>query len=161
LLINQVGKFVKLPFAEQRLLIEATLLLAMARLALLLLPFRWLAPGLGRERSESPEEIPPAHAERARQVGLTVARMSRHVFWKAACLAQAITVQWMLKQRRISSTLYLGMAKDGGKFLAHAWVRSGRDIVSGQAVHQQFKVVSTFAVVTQQVAELAPGSTGR
>lgn len=40
-----------LPLAQKGLLLEALVLLAVARLAVLLLPFRWVARVLGKQKS--------------------------------------------------------------------------------------------------------------
>jgi hypothetical protein len=52
----------------------------------------------------------------------------------------------MLQRRRIPSTLYFGVAKDpDGNLKAHAWLRSGTQMVTGAAGRKQFTVVATFA----------------
>ena len=38
------------------------------------------------------------------------------------CLEKALAGKWMLRRRGISSTMYVGMARDGEKFVAHAWL---------------------------------------
>ena len=52
----------------------------------------------------------------------------------------------MLRRRRISSTLYFGLSRDTGSELkAHAWVRSGTQVLTGAKGHHAFTVVATFA----------------
>jgi hypothetical protein len=52
----------------------------------------------------------------------------------------------MLQRRRIPSTMYFGVAKDAaGQFMAHAWLRSGSQILTGSQGQQQFTVVASFA----------------
>jgi hypothetical protein len=61
-------------------------------------------------------------------------------------LVQALAAKWMLQHRRIPSTMYFGVAKDPtGQLLAHAWLRSGSEVLTGSEGRQRFTVVATFA----------------
>jgi hypothetical protein len=55
----------------------------------------------------------------------------------------------MLQRRRISSTLYFGLVKDSSGQLkdlkAHAWVRSGTQVLTGARGRDECEVVATFA----------------
>ena len=133
---------------ERLLLIEAFLLLGIARLAVLALPFKRLAVSLGRHMNEADAQISTTDLNRARQVGQAVRSAVNYTPWESVCLPQAVAAQWMLKRRHIAGTLYLGMAKDETrpeKLAAHAWLRCGGLILTGGAVHRQFTVVSTFS----------------
>ena len=146
MLIRRLLKFARLTFVEKLLLLEAALFMALVRPAILLLPFRWIAPLLGHERLESPLEISPAQVFKARQIGWAVVTMSYRTFWQATCLVQAVAAQLMLKRRGISGTIYLGAIKDKeNKLLAHAWVRCGCEILTGASGSKQFTVIATFA----------------
>ena len=61
--MSRLRKFLALPHADRGCLIEAGFWLGIARLAILLLPFRWFAPCLGRHMGRSPEEAGSAPAE--------------------------------------------------------------------------------------------------
>ena len=63
----------------------------------------------------------PANSE-AFQLGPCWARVARHTWWRSMCLEQALAGRWMLRRRGIPSTMYVGMAKRGGNFIAHAWL---------------------------------------
>jgi hypothetical protein len=133
---------------ERVLLIEAFLLLGVARLAILVLPFKWLAFSLGKQRTESPRRISPEDAQKALMIGQAIRSAASHTPWESVCLPQAVVAQWMLKQHHISGTLYLGVAKEEAKpekIAAHAWLRCGEAILTGAANHQQFVVVATFS----------------
>lgn len=52
----------------------------------------------------------------------------------------------MLSTRKVSSTLYLGVARDKEKkLIAHAWLRSGKDIITGANEMEEFTEVARFA----------------
>ena len=119
--------------------------LGLARLAVVTLPFRWIAPRLGVKMAESPEDDPVPEAI-VRRVSWSVRVMSRHVPWCSLCLDQAIAAKRMLRRRGCRSTLYLGVAKAGQTELeAHAWLRCGHFYVVGTRGRQRYTVVATFA----------------
>ncbi|MFR7864375.1 MAG: lasso peptide biosynthesis B2 protein, partial [Streptococcus salivarius] len=62
------------------------------------------------------------------------------------CLVQALLVQHFLKRKGIATTLYLGVNKDKQDHLmAHAWVRCGEMIVTGQYEKDHFIEVAKFS----------------
>jgi len=61
-------------------------------------------------------------------------RVARHTWWRSMCLEQAVAGRWMLRRRGIPSTMYVGMAKRNGNFIAHAWlVGEGRTVTGASA----------------------------
>jgi hypothetical protein len=133
---------------ERAFLLEAFVLLGAARLAILIFPFRRLAVTLGRHMNESGLQANMASLHCASMVGQAVCSAANNTPWKSHCLAQAVAGQWMLKRRRIAGTLYLGVAKNEikpEKINAHAWLRCGNIILTGQGGHQKFTVVATFS----------------
>ena len=75
-----------------------------------------------------------------------MATASRYAPFETACLVQASAAKTMLARRDIETTLYLGVcqAESGAFTRAHAWLRSGPDLVTGAEGHEAFTVVSTF-----------------
>ena len=134
--------------AERFLLMEAFLLLGVARLIVLTLPFKWLAVSLGRHMNESVTQPSISDLGHARMVAQAIRSAANHTPWESVCLTQAVAAQWMLKRRHIAGTLYLGVAKDETKpekLVAHAWLRCGEFILTGAAGHLQFTVVARFS----------------
>ncbi len=140
------ARFMRLPRARRRMLLEAVLWLGAARLAVVILPFKWIALHLGEHMAQSPEVRREGKDELAYEVSWAVRTASRNLPWQCKCLVQAMAAKWMLKRRGAHTTLYLGLAKDGKHNLcAHAWLRSGDAILTGVRGHKRFTVVSTFA----------------
>jgi hypothetical protein len=130
---------------EWRLWKEALIWLGVCRLAVLLLPFRWIAPYLGRAMVESPYEETPATQAQVQHISSAIHIMSRYTPWNSNCLAQAIAARVLLRRRGLLGTLYLGVNHDANHALqAHAWVRSGTVIVTGAPEHQHYTVVALF-----------------
>ena len=143
---RKLMRFIRLPWPEKCLFTEAYCLTGVVRLAVLLLPFRWLSPVLGQKMLESPAQEDTFKLESAKQVGLVVETVSRYTPWASKCLVQAIVGKILLRQRGINSTLYLGVGQEDEKGLvAHAWLRSGGIILTGNEGRERFTVVGKFA----------------
>ncbi len=110
---------------------EAALCLTIATLAQRLAPFRYLALTLG----ESQRELSGAHPALAAGLSVRVSRgllsTAERLPWHTTCLERAVAAKWMLRRRRVPSTLYLGVRRSGRDLSAHAWLRSGQAIVTG------------------------------
>jgi len=133
---------------ERFLLLEAFALLGVARFMILAVPFKWLALSLGERMSESCTCMNASDLYVARMIGQAVRSAANNTPWESVCLPQAVAAQWMLKRRRITGTLYLGVTKDDTKsenFAAHAWLRCGNVVLTGSSGHQQCTVVATFS----------------
>jgi len=134
-------------WSERFLLLEALFWLCVARLAVLSVSFRHIAPHLGRRMAESAAQEQADARETVRRISWALTRAGHHAPWECNCLTSALAGKAMLRIRRIHSTLYLGVAdsEEEGGLHAHAWLRSGDVILSGAHEKDSFTVVSTFA----------------
>lgn len=137
---------VRLSWRDWWTVAEATLWLALARLAILLVRFSVLARRLGVHMRESTQDDDLAQRPALRRIRWAIGAVSRRAPWRCKCLEQALTAKVMLRLRGIRSTLYLGVAHDPGEPMqAHAWLRCGSYYVTGGEERAKFTVVSTFA----------------
>ncbi len=151
-LSTRLRKLAALSWADRWLLLQVFILLGVARLALRLIPFRRLARYLGPLQTETPPDAPPDHLAQARRIALAVARVSPHTPWESNCFPQALAAKFWLRHHNIPSTLYLGVAlnkadadaPDRARMEAHAWLRCGSMIVTGEAGHHLYTVVARF-----------------
>lgn len=123
---ESLTKFLRLPAWERDLLVRAILTLGVARVTLKLLPFarvrRFLTP---RPGSPATREITPVAVRWA--VG-----HAQRVIPDATCLPQAVTAEALLTRGGHPCVMRIGVTKrDGGRFLAHAWVESRGRIIVG------------------------------
>lgn len=117
-----------------------------ARAFILFVPFNKLRKRMGKVKEESSEEVDINTYMEARNVSEVVSIVSRHTPWESKCLVQALTAQKLLKEKEISTTLYLGVKKDkNNNMLAHAWLRCGGYYVTGGANKDGYVVVAKFA----------------
>ncbi|MDW0116265.1 lasso peptide biosynthesis B2 protein [Sporosarcina thermotolerans] len=144
-ILKRVRTFLRLNWESKMLLLEAYLQLARGRY-LKSIPFSKVASGLGDEMKETSFSPTASNNAELARVSKAIHLMSRYTLWESQCLVKAIAGMKMLEKRNISSTLYLGTAKDtDGKMVAHAWLRSGPYYVSGAEVMDRFTVVAKFA----------------
>ena len=121
--------FLGISSADRLRVCEAILALALARLIVLAVPFRLIAPWLSRtpETDACDEALLVA-------VRMAVTAAARNVPWNAACLPQAMAAKAMLTRRGCGSSFHLGAGFDGqGQLIAHAWLVAGGTIVVGAA----------------------------
>jgi len=150
---TKLAILIRMPIRQKLLMLEAMILLLAARLAVVLVPFKRLAGGFGKQQSNSEFKMQNSEFENqklvddeaVRRLGSMVQRVAKYVPWKAKCLEQAIAVKWMLAWRGLPATVFFGVKNSQeGDLKAHAWVRSGRVIATGGRNHRQFKVINVF-----------------
>lgn len=71
-----------------------------------------------------------ALADSAREIARLEQTAARHLFFRANCLEQSLTLWWLLHRRGIAAELRIGARKEAGRFEAHAWVEFDGAILS-------------------------------
>jgi len=149
------SKFIRLGRIDRRrrwLLFEATLWLGLARASVLVVPFRYLARGIGNVTAPKdglaaahPPAPPATEIELVRDIGWAVTRAARYVPFKAVCLPQALAAKMMLRRRKLSGVLYFGAARQAaGRLEAHAWVVAAGVEVTGYPEAHGFTPITCF-----------------
>jgi Transglutaminase-like superfamily len=137
-------KFFRLSWPDRLLLFETMFWLAIARLAVEALPFRYVArmAALRLRHAEPPLAI---RTITARRIRWAIAACARRVPWRALCFEQGLAAQFMLRRRGIPSVLFYGAAPDDQRGLAaHVWVRDGDIDVIGCDIASRFAILATF-----------------
>jgi Transglutaminase-like superfamily len=135
--------------SERRMLVRATVSLAIMRIAVVVLPFRTIARALGLHEGWTPSAIDPVERRRAAQIGRAVRSAASHTPWDSTCLMQALAAAALLRRSRIGATLYLAVAKDAATpegMIAHAWLSCGELVLTGGAERERFTPIARFAV---------------
>ena len=107
-------RFLELDRGDQQMLVKATWWLAVARVWLLVLPFRKLASRLGSGAGTGTVRADP---EMLRRVGRAVSTAAAHVPWRADCFPQSIAASRLLKRLGYCSTIHFGVSRSGGEGL--------------------------------------------
>jgi Transglutaminase-like superfamily len=126
---RKLRTFLGMSGADRWLVCEAILALAVARLIVLTVPFRFMAPWLARAPDTGAcDEALLLRVRRA------VTAAARNVPGNAVCLPQAMAAKAMLTRRGCGSSFHLGADFDAqGKLIAHAWLVAGGTVVVGAA----------------------------
>ena len=123
------------------------LLLLIFRLALTLVPFRYIIRHSGAKHSNKALLLlPPTnqHLDKARHTRTVIARARRSVPFEVNCFPQALTALFLLRLRQVPYSLFFGVRREGGDFQAHAWVACGRITVCGDNGLSEYKIISTY-----------------
>lgn len=116
---------------RKKMYLEALFYAAIYRFLILIFSSTFLEKRMGVRGEESEREIAKEAVNKGREIGYVVNWVCKRTPWESKCLVRALTAQRMLRKRRISSTLYLGCGKMDGKLVAHAWIRSGSQFLTG------------------------------
>lgn len=123
--------------------LEAWCLLHLAKLVILIVPFKKIASRMGSLQLESTHDLQPM--EKITQIEHAVRRASRYTLHNSKCYDQALTAKALLGQIGLPATIYFGLAKENENQLrAHAWVRCGNKIITGKAGMERFTIVAYF-----------------
>ena len=122
-------------------LAEALGALAVASLAIRLLPFRRVAAAAARGGADGGA----GDAQAIGRVRWAVEAWARRVPWRAVCFQRGLAVHWMLRRRGIASMLHYGVGRaESDRLAAHVWVSvAGRDVIGGEEA-PKFACLATF-----------------
>lgn len=144
-------RFGQIDNRRRALILEAVAYLLAARLALIFVPFPWLARRIGTfvpptdpRAAPALGAIAPDQTYLAAEIGWAVTRAARYLPFKAVCLPQAMAARLMLKRRGVKSVMHFGAAKGRDKLDAHAWLDAAGVEVTGYPVAENFAEIACF-----------------
>jgi hypothetical protein len=110
------------------MLLHAVVWLALARIMLLVLPFRMLAERLSAEHDAVADNPDP---ELLKRVGYAIQLAANNVPWRSDCFPQCIAGWMLLKHHGYNSTIHLGVERvDDNEIAGHAWLTCRRILVT-------------------------------
>jgi hypothetical protein len=145
---RKLNSFFNQSLTTQLLLIPAWLLTGLARLMVLLVPFRLFAPSLGEHYGVTAfiPLLDSRQQSRALSIGRAVRMSSTLAPWNANCQAQAIAARWLFALFGVPFAIFYGVAKDPVEQMkAHAWMCAGPIQVTGGYAFDEFTVVAVFS----------------
>ena len=128
----------------------AVLLLGIARVAILCLPFRRYCQVFGGQDGDlEPPQTSPQQVVRACEIGKIVRGAAKVTPWASVCLPQAMVALVFLRWARIPAITHFGVALDKAPtahdpISAHAWVVVADHILTGADVASHFTTVRKF-----------------
>lgn len=143
---RKLTKFIKQSFKMKLLLISAFFISGIMRLLILFVPFKKIVLLMGEENRDSQDQISDPLASKALKVGWAVNTICNHTPWESKCYVRSLTAQFILKLLKIPSTIYFGVAWDETKnLIAHAWLRCGQYVLTGESGKDRFKCLSFYS----------------
>ena len=130
------AKLARRPPRDILLATEAFLLLAIFRIALVVVPVRRILRAIGHNQTTAeplPETTPgvPTLAQ-ALRVRWAVEAVTRNSTARFVCFPQTLAGYTMLRRRHVPSTMVYGVTRsDLGELIAHTWLTVGDRIVLG------------------------------
>lgn len=127
---------------NRRLLVQALPALALASLAIKLVPFRRLARAASGGGGEAGDAVDEAFVRKARWA---VEAWGKRVPWRTVCFQKGLALHVMLRRRGIASVLHYGVSQGAEQGLrAHVWVTVGGQAVIGGEEAAEFACLATF-----------------
>lgn len=153
--MRRIAAFLALARADRLLALEAVSTLAAVRIALHLVAIERLRAWAGRVTpgTRPPEKSVEKSVER---IVWAVGAASR-LLPRTSCLASAFALQRVLSKEGHGSDLHIGVAKQGEKFSAHAWLACEGRILVGEVEHGRF----TQLVAWKAVGDPGPAVAGK
>jgi Transglutaminase-like superfamily len=134
---------------EHALRLEAAAYLVAARMAVKVLPFRWLVRVFERA-PRRPEVQGEPRAEHRGEVRLAVHRASERMPGDTACFAKAVAAQAMLRRRGIPTTICCGASTSAEEGLtAHVWLEDGEHPVTGARARDGYVPLARYSPRTR------------
>ena len=158
---SKLQKFLALSAERKTLLLQSAIRLASTRHRLSRVPFKKLVAHLELVPIQDDQfggKVPPSSTDSlgtARRIGWAIHTASNQLPWESSCLVQVLAAQLMLQRRGIGGVFYLGAntqgepAPAGGPesvpgFRAHAWLQCGDVVISGEAGHEAYTIISAY-----------------
>jgi len=129
--MKQIRKFLQLTLADQLLLSQAMIVLALMTLGLKIRPWMTLQRTLLKLANRR-ARFTLAQRPSAQRIAWAI-RVASWYVPRAACLPQALAAQLLFIHNGYPADLQIGAARnEDGKFEAHAWVTSASGVVVGR-----------------------------
>ena len=123
-------------------MLEALFLLILIRLVVVLFPFKVLEKLIKFNQKDNNPDL--KNDQEVHRVIRSIQRLSEWLPFECTCLVKAASAKIMLNRRNHSTTLYLGVTKDGNKLNPHAWLSSDSTILLGGEEVDKYAIVSSF-----------------
>jgi Transglutaminase-like superfamily len=119
--MRALRRFAELPQHRRRLTLRAAFVVGMVRIGLTVLPFSRLRSILAR--LQRTRDASAAAQTSVDELAWSVSAVSRYVP-RSTCLVQALALELLLERSGRHAVTQIGVARENGRFEAHAWVES-------------------------------------
>lgn len=132
-MLRPVRRLLSLPLIEDWLLFQALIGLPLAAAGVRLLGLKRVLSLLARLPTRGTSDTRAARARYLLGVAAT------HGLYRGNCLSQSLTLLWLLRSQGLTGELRIGVRKEAGRLLAHAWVEHrGQPLNAGPQIYRIF-----------------------
>ncbi|MGL4819196.1 MAG: lasso peptide biosynthesis B2 protein [Bacilli bacterium] len=146
--MHKLKTFLSLPSSEKMMVFQIFIGLGIAKVVIRALPFRctsrWFGVQAGVHGKALAVEMgePTGRLEALHRLILIV---SRYTPWRSVCYPQALVALWFLKRWGYRYDIYFGTGRsENGTFVAHTWVVSDSQMVTGGNGFLDYAVVAHY-----------------
>ena len=140
--MKRLLKFWSLPHREKQLFFEAAITLLLSNLSVRTIAFRHIESFLRARWNDGAVPHGYDRGDDIKLVNISLSRATNILPWESLCLSRSIAAFIMLRRRGIPAVLYAGVKfLEDSSLSAHAWVRTGRVAIEGNAENSAFTVV--------------------
>jgi hypothetical protein len=125
--MTRLRKFLRISSAERGLFAGAVLAMFVSRVAIVVLPLRRILSGMNAVNRRWPVTSEPSIELRRAARRITQAAS----YCPTTCLSRTLAAHFLLARLGHASVPRIGVAKNGGRFAAHAWLECADNIVIG------------------------------
>lgn len=132
----KISTFWHMPVSQKKMFFINFLLCGLARLAINVLPFKWLTRYFGQfcKAMTVSTIISKTKIQQASVIGHSIRLAAKYTPWYSNCLTQALVATFWCRHYNIPYMLFLGFTKSATqlkRFDGHAWVTAGPVAISG------------------------------
>lgn len=131
-----ISNFIKLPYSDKKVAIEALFWLILLRLMVWMFPFKFVQKRVQKITNYLSSGSAPVSMSRVR---VMIVIVSRYVP-RATCLVQALAGYILFSKYGYNTSIKIGVLTENGEFEAHAWLEHGKKVVLGES-EKNFKTI--------------------
>lgn len=140
--MNLIKKFFLKKNEEKKILILAIFYILYTQILIKIVPFKIIIKLLKLKQIKL-VNTNQSIENNIKEIKWAIKVCTKFVFWESLCLNQALTAYKLLKIYNNQAYLYLGVSKENNKMIAHAWVISNNQYITGKD-NKQYNVISIF-----------------
>lgn len=133
-----------LPASRLTLLVETFLLLLCARVALMIVPVRYIFAWKQRPVKAGSAYTPQEMLAVVREVAWSVERVVHRSPVRFVCFPQCLAAVALLRSVGVESRLHYGVARVDGRLVTHAWLEAAGEVMVGGAFARDFSSLGVY-----------------
>ena len=142
-LVSDWRNLKRIAWRDRLLLTEAAVVLALASMAIRLMPFRRVVGAVAR--GGEGEGARPGNYSEIDRARWAIEACARRLPWKIVCFQKGVAMQTLLRRRGIATALHYGVAQDAERGLsAHVWVTHEEEVIIGGDRSPYYTCLATF-----------------